>query len=75
MGNRCSNQTETIENKCFLCLEQIKSYIMVRCIRCNIYLHGHCDVKYKNHQNYNKCPQCQQIGTMCIETNSRYVYS
>ena len=75
MGNRCSNQNRIVEKKCMICLTQIDVNRTIKCIRCQGYLHGHCDVKSRNNRNYNKCPICQQIGTMCVDTNTTYVYS
>ena len=55
---------------CLICLESIEPREWTQCFTCNIYLHKHCEQRYRGNRGHCKCPHCQQIGTLgCIHYN------
>ena len=64
----------SIKNRsCLVCCKQIgSSYTWIKCLRCNILLHHHCEEMYSNRRTYCKCPHCQRIGTLFNNSNTLY---
>ncbi len=56
----------SIKNRsCLRCCKEIgSSYTWVKCFRCNILLHHHCEEIHSNRRTYSKCPHCEGIGTL-----------
>ena len=52
------------KKKCSICFNKIFTNYLI-CIRCNIYLHEKCYKPYQ-HDNYTKCPYCNQVGCIGI---------
>ena len=56
----------SIKNRsCLACCKALgSSYTWIKCFRCNILLHHHCEEMYSNRRTYCKCPHCERIGTL-----------
>jgi hypothetical protein len=67
MGKTLS-KTNIITNDiiCLICYDKIETIKFVTCLRCNIFMHDHCEKSYRKTRGYCKCPHCQQIGTLGI---------
>ena len=62
----------SIKNRsCLVCCKQLgSSYTWIKCFRCNILLHHHCEEMYSNRRTYCKCPHCERIGTLFNISNT-----
>ena len=81
MENHLENNPEIIVNAinsitnraCLSCCKAIGSAsTWVKCFRCNILLHHHCEEMYSNRRTYYKCQLCQGIGTLFNTSNMQY---
>lgn len=63
----------SIKNRsCLICCKQIgSSYTWIKCFRCNILLHHHCEEMHSNRRTYCKCSHCEGIGTLFNISNIR----
>jgi hypothetical protein len=53
------------DTDCIICYEPINNEkTCVMCIYCDILLHKECENKYRNGNNYTKCPHCLRIGVL-----------
>ena len=62
----------SIKNRsCLVCCKEIgSSYTWIKCSRCNILLHHHCEEIYNNRRSMHcKCPHCERIGTLFNTSN------
>ncbi len=76
MENNLENLVEAINSiknrSCLSCCKEIgSSYTWVKCVRCNILLHHHCEEIHSNRRTYIKCPHCEGIGTLFNTSNIR----
>ena len=62
----------SIKNRsCLVCCKQLgSSYTWIKCFRCNILLHHHCEEMYSNRRTFCKCPHCERIGTLFNISNT-----
>ncbi len=62
----------SIKNRsCLICCKQLgSSYTWIKCFRCNILIHHHCEEMYSNRRTYCKCPHCERIGTIFNVSNT-----
>jgi uncharacterized protein with PIN domain len=73
MGNLFSfyNRKIDVENQCLVCWKVIdKKDLVVKCVRCGILLHSHCEEIYRNEREFTICPGCKRIGSLGIIDNS-----
>ena len=61
----------SIKNRsCLVCCKLLgSSYTWIKCFRCNILLHHHCEEMHSNRRTYCKCPHCERIGTLYNTSN------
>ncbi len=61
----------SIKNRsCLICCKPLGcSYTWIKCFRCNILIHHHCEEMYSNRRTYCKCPHCERIGTLYNTSN------
>jgi hypothetical protein len=63
MGNNHSSSIHPRENdKCLICWEDISRGTAAKCLQCNIYMHAHCEDKWRGDKGYCKCPHCSAVG-------------
>ena len=63
MGNNHSSSIHPRENdKCLICWEDISKCTAAKCLQCNIYMHTHCEDKWRGDKGYCKCPHCSTVG-------------
>ena len=54
---------KTIEKKCFTCSKKITEKTYIKCVRCNILLHKHCEELTSN-KYYTICTRCDRGGSL-----------
>ena len=63
MGNNHSSSIQSYEvDKCLICWEDISHVTAAKCLQCNIYMHTHCEDKWRGDKGYCKCPHCSAVG-------------
>ncbi len=73
-GELIVNAISSITNRaCLKCCKGIGSApTWIKCFRCNILLHHHCEEMHSNRRTYSKCELCQGIGTLFNTSDMHY---
>ena len=63
MGNNHSSRIHPRENdKCLICWDEFLPGPAAQCLQCNIFMHTHCEEKWRGDKGYCKCPHCSAVG-------------
>ena len=63
MGNNHSSSIQTYEiDRCLICWDEFLPGPAAQCLQCNIFMHTHCEEKWRGDKGYCKCPHCSAVG-------------
>ena len=56
-----------------ICWENITDFTAASCVRCNIFMHSHCNSTWKGTKGYQECIHCRNVGSIGEVYNINYL--